>query len=1347
MTPRRTGPPSASELHRRWLQLVDTDGPFLSIPVLKRVWPQGMPALDGDRHAAVMAAKPAFEQAWDAWDSHHDPARPDQAAANVYAAARDVWVDLLLRDVVGWADFYTTDLASLPIAAPVATSPDRQVSVRPTGAVVHGDPIGALVMVVPPSDSLRDIIDDGWAASGIDRMEAVLRAAGVPVGLVTDGRWWGLVCARDGEMAASGIVDAQTWAEEREVRDAFLTLLHLQRLVGGKPEDRLPALFAESVAAAEEITEALGVQVRRAVELLVSAFSEAAEDARGRGEPDPLPADRGQVYEAAVTIMMRVVFLLFAEERSLLPQGELFTLGYGLSGELDALDRRAREENSEALDGTHLTWHRLLATSQALYAGASFEDIRLPSYGGSLFHPGRFPFLLQRQESGPLRIAVSDRVMLEVLRAVQVAELRGQPARRISFRDIDVEQIGYIYEGLLGYTCVDVDQITLGLIGSAGAEPEITLAELESITGRYADPTRTAEAIIAHVQASQPASRPPTKAALAKAYRSSEEVEDAERALLAVTRGDALRTRLRPVVGMIRRDLRDRPVVVQPGGLLVVETPSRATAGAHYTPRSLAEEVVEHAIEPLVFSPGPHQTADRDRWRRISSDAILDLKVADIACGSGAFLVAAARYLAARLVEAWRVEGAAIGEPHALYLSAVRKVVASCLYGADINAMAVEMCKLSLWLVSLDPKLPFSFVDDKVLHGNSLLGLTDVGQLKAMHIDPDKISNAPSLFDLDVEAILRRAANLRRRLATEVDDLDPQRSAITKRRQLRELQETVAPLALVADGVIAAGLALGGKPGKTLDSAYENLRIAVADAFPSEGDGDRVWLDKIIADGLTPTMPTDYERWQPLHWILAVPDVLERGGFDAVIGNPPFLGGKKISGATGSNVREWFVNVLAGEAKGNADLVAYFFLRAWSLLTGKGNLGFIATNTVAQGDTREVGLDRMVADGFSITRSIQSRPWPAASVNLEFAAAWGSRGSVADQVPRVSDDITVARISPLLEPAGRTEGAPIRLVENAGIAFIGCYVLGMGFVVAPSQAQSWIEEEPTNREVLFPFLNGEDLNSRPDCSGSRWVIDFGLRTELAAREFHLPFDRVLQLVKRERSRKAAAVREAPWWLYWRTRPAMRKAIADLDEVLVISLVSKSVMPMRVPTGQVFSHRLGVFATNSYVDQATLSSMVHWLWAVTYSSTLESRVNYAPSDVFLTFPRPVLTDWLDKTGRRLDTERRETMLRRDLGLTKLYNLINDPDIADESDKDVAKLRAIHVELDRAVMDAYGWSDVDLGHGFHTYRQMQRWTVSPAARIEILDRLLEENHRRAAAQGTAPAPSEDNEEAEA
>ncbi|MGH3991761.1 MAG: DNA methyltransferase, partial [Pseudonocardiaceae bacterium] len=485
--------------------------------------------------------------------------------------------------------------------------------------------------------------------------------------------------------------------------------------------------------------------MRRAVELLVQALSEAALGTA----PDPLPAKRADVYEAAVTVLMRVVFLLFAEERGLLPQSRLFAMGYGISDELDALDARAREEGTEALDATHLTWHRLLATSQALYRGASFEDLRLPSYGGSLFDPARFGFLTARGPRATLAITVSDRVMLEVLRAVQIAQLKGQPARRISFRDIDVEQIGYIYEGLLGYTCAKVDEVTVGLIGKPGEEPEIPLTDLEGIFVTFRGDTSRANEILAWAKEHQPAATAPTKAALAKAIRENEKIEDAERALRAVTTDADLRDRLRPFIGIIRRDLRNRPLVVVPGGVLVVETPSRASAGAHYTPRSLAEEVVRYALEPLVFDPGPHQTVDG--WVPVSSDRILDLKVADIACGSGAFLVAAARYLAARLVEAWHREGVTHGTPHDLSVRAIRTVVATCLYGADINAMAVEMCKLSLWLVSLDPKLPFSFVDDKVLHGNSLLGLTDAQQLKLKHINPGSATEQPSLFEVDVD--------------------------------------------------------------------------------------------------------------------------------------------------------------------------------------------------------------------------------------------------------------------------------------------------------------------------------------------------------------------------------------------------------------------------------------------------------------------------------------------------------------------------------------------------------------------------------------------------------------------
>ena len=149
---------------------------------------------------------------------------------------------------------------------------------------------------------------------------------------------------------------------------------------------------------------------------------------------------------------------------------------------------------------------------------------------------------------------------------------------------------------------------------------------------------------------------------------------------------------------------------------------------------------------------------------------------------------------------------------------------------------------------------------------------------------------------------------------------------------------------------------LGGKPGKALNVAYENLSHRDRPGLPTEEQPDRTHARRTSSTaGLTPTVTTDYDRWKPLHWILTVPDVMERGGFDAIVGNPPFLGGQKLTGALGTNVRDWFVTHLADGKRGSADLVAYFFLRAMSLLTSRGNLGLIATNTVAQGDTREVG--------------------------------------------------------------------------------------------------------------------------------------------------------------------------------------------------------------------------------------------------------------------------------------------------------------------------------------------------------------------------------------------------------
>ncbi|MCA2266295.1 type II restriction endonuclease subunit M [Mycobacterium marseillense] len=1316
---------NAADLHRQWLELVDTEGPFLAIPPLKRVWPQGMPRLPEDRKEALIYARKDFEPTWEALDRAPD----DPATLDAYRIARDKWVETVLREVVGWAE----SLSWGEVPGVSAQSPNRAVMVTAHGALTGPDGIGALVYVIDPADSLRQVPNDLWAAAPADRMEALLRDNGIEIGIVTDGRWWGLVCAREGSMAASGIVDALTWIEEPRTRDAFLALLGRQYIVGGVPNERLPVLFAESIAAAEEITEALGAQVRRAVELLIASFSESAADAQNWSSLNPLPSDPHQSYEAALTVMMRIVFLLFAEERGLMPSGELFEQGYGIAGSLDRLQGRETADGEETLDATSMMWHRLLATSQALYAGASFEGMRMPAYGGSLFDPARFPFLTATTEHGTLALTVSDRVMLHVLRSVQQAVLKGGEARRISFRDIDVEQIGYIYEGLLGYTAVTVDQPYLGLQGKKGEEPEIPLAVLEGLAAEHATPKEVAEAIRAWVEHDQPAATPQSAPAITKALGAKAEPNMVS-ALTQAAGGDAeLRERALKWLSLIREDLRGRPFIVRAGGLIVKETLSRKNAGAHYTPKSLAEEVVLHALQPLCYSPGPYQTADEAAWKLKSSDDILSLKVGDIACGSGAFLVAAVRYLAERVVEAWTAEDSANSQRRDLYLRAIREVVANCIYGADINDMAVEMCKLSLWLVSLDRDLPFSFVDDKIFLGNSLLGLTSLDQLRKLHIDPSRVpaTSMIDIFDVDIDAIIHRAAELRRKLATEIVENDPARNSNAKRRQLTQLRDLTGELRKIADGVIAAGLALGGKPGKALDEAYENLRVAVKAAHPESGQPDSTMLDSTMDTGLAPTVPTDYRRWRPNHWVLEAPDVVvERGGFDAIIGNPPFLGGKKISGAVGSDLREWLVNVIAGGATGNADQVAYFFLRAQSLLASNGTLGLIATNTIAQGDTRQVGLDRMADAGFVITRSIQSRSWPVASASLEFAAVWGTVGPVAEDVARFSDEASVKRISTLLEPEGAVEGKPLSLNENAGTAFQGCVVVGLGFVLEPGEAQGWISEDRRNAEVVFPYLNGEDLNQRPDCSASRWVIDFNDASLDTASQFPVPFRRVKNLVYPERQKVNRKAHRERWWQYGDKRPALRKAIAEFEEVLVIGLVSKAVMPARVPTGQVFSHKLAVFATDSYADQAVLSSSLHQMWAIKYGSTLETRVNYSPSDVFETYPRPEVTARLKRIGRTLDSQRREIMLRRKLGLTDLYNLVNEPQITDAVDPDVARMRTIHVELDEAVMDAYGWADVPLNHGFHTYRQMQRWTVSPAARVEILDRLLEENHRRAA-----------------
>lgn len=823
----------STDVHTDWLAQVDVDGPFLAYPVLKDMWPSGVDRL-GDTDDRLITFKQAYAQWQRAFDHYvEQPKTPESREA--YDAVRRAWIDVVLNDMAEWNDLRTDSDITV-------RSPGEQITVTATcGLKGREGESTALLLVCDPISRLRDAGLDGWAANEIDRLAMLLRKAQVEVGIVTDGQWWALVWAKEGKPTGSGMVNALTWAEEPLLRDAFLTLINQRRFRASDAEQRLTRLFERSELEAEEVTEALGTQVRRSVELLVQAFSEARLEAAKAGDLDPLTDKPDDIYQAAVTVMMRIVFLLFAEERDMLPTEQLYWDSYAIKDLLDDLRAQAAG-GEEHLDESYDAWHRLLAVSQALHGGVNYDEMRMPAYGGSLLDPERFPWLHATDSRG-LRLKVSDRVMLHVLESVQTVVAKGE-RRRISFREIDVEQIGYIYEGLLGYSCAEVaDDIILGLVGKDGAEPEIPLASINDLYDEHGgDSKKFASALVAWIKENQSAATGRTVAALTKLVDREPAGDDrAElvRMLSPVAAGD--RDLLETLVrwgSLIRRDLRNIPLVVPVGGLVVIETPSRKNAGAHYTPRSLAEEVVVHALQPLVYEPGPLQSNDENEWRLKPAAAILDLKVADIAAGSGAFLVAAARYLSERLVEAWIAEAMldapASLEADELRRRALREVIARCLYGADINPMAVEMCKLSLWLVSMDKTKPFSFVDDKVFCGNSLLGLTSLDQLRDLDIVP-KSANKQQQLLVDVDMKISAATQLRLELASPVDDRDPMRSSRAKTRLLEQFRQTTAELRLIADGIVAAALPLGGKPGRQLDDAFKTLSWQLHEAFPADG--------------------------------------------------------------------------------------------------------------------------------------------------------------------------------------------------------------------------------------------------------------------------------------------------------------------------------------------------------------------------------------------------------------------------------------------------------------------------------------------------------------------------------
>jgi hypothetical protein len=1216
--------------------------------------------------------------------------------------------------VLGWSfspKGYTDSNGSLPSELEVPL-PDYGEILRPDLAIREIDPPEGgskwqlLVRLLGPQEDLDEIAqrDGRLEASEHGRMERLLRETGVPAGLLFNGQTLRLISAPRGE--SSGWVDfhvadmAQTAG--RPILSALRLLLNEQRLLALPKQKRLAALLAESRKFQNEVSERLAEQVLHALYELLRGF-QAAHDASGgellgrvlREQPD-------EVYRAMLTVILRLVFLLYTEERDMLPEDETFIRAYSISG----LYERLREDGAlhpDTMEQRYGAWAQLIALFRIIHDGASLGEARLPARRGVLFDPDRYPFLegrpisarqIHERVSPPL---VPDGTVWRVIEDLLVLD-----GERISYRALDVEQIGSVYETMMGFRL----EIASGLSVSIRSQKRFSApsaVDLEELLGL--DGSKRAKWIADRADRKLTAtqSRPLTAA---------ETVED-------------LHAALRPVI-----DFGATPDLVPKGAMVLQPSLERRRTGSYYTPRTLTQPIVRTTLEPILTRLKVEATSPRP-------EQILDLKICDPATGSGAFLVEACRQLGDALVESWRAHGdiPSIPSDEDEVVYARRLVAQRCLYGVDRNPVAVDLAKMSLWLVTLAREHPLTFVDHAIRHGDSLVGLTR-HQIEASHWDPA----APAVAAHKVRQQIEKVVDLRANIRTAGEE--------TSDWELRDLwhraQVELDEVRLYGDLVVAA--------------FFEG-------ASPREREAKRAEYTQAIVDGEADKYRHWLEAWRdaepplaPFHWDIEFPEVFEREnpGFDAFVGNPPFGGKNTVAASNPGDYLGW-LKMLHRESHGNADHVAHFFRRTFDLLRDGGTFGLIATNTIAQGDTRATGLRWICTHNGQVYAATKRFKWPG-SAAVVVSVVHTIKGNYPG--PRKLDGRDAERISAFLFHEGSDED-PARLFANAEKSFVGSYVLGMGFtfddgdnkgVASPlAEMKRLIAKEARNGEVIFPYIGGEEVNSSPTHSHHRYVINFGERPEEDVRRCWPDLLAIVEeRVKPERAKlmnnPIGRKRAKYWWQYGSVAKELYIAIRHLDRVLVISSVGQHAAFAFLPIQTVFSHALIVFALPTNAAFCALQARPHEVWARFLGSSMKDDLRYTPSDCFETYPFP--KGWethavLEEAGKTYYEFRADLMIRNDEGLTKIYNRFHDPN---EQDADILKLRELHAAMDRAVLDAYGWSDVPTGCDFFLDYEIDeeewgdkkkpwRYRWPDEVRDQVLARLLALNRVRAEAEARA------------
>ncbi|MDE2240802.1 MAG: N-6 DNA methylase, partial [Rhodospirillales bacterium] len=556
------------------------------------------------------------------------------------------------------------------------------------------------------------------------------------------------------------------------------------------------------------------------------------------------------LYEGLLTVLMRLVFVLYAEDRDLLPSRsdararEIYETSYSVRGLYAKLTEDATL-NPDTMDERRGGWGGLLALFRLIHKGhqSGFVQAR----GGKLFDPDEFPFLEGRaSKDDPARImAVSDGCLLRILEGLMTLKLRGAERERLSYRTLDVEQIGSVYETVMGFTVEAAKSRVLAIKAGKNNKTPVFVALDELLTKKAKDRIK---------ELKDNAGRSLT-AAQAKPVEDAKSVEDLAAAL----------------DGMVDERGSPKKRIAASGTPILQPTGERRRTGSHYTPRSLTAPIVKYALEPAFERLGPDATPEH----------VLELKVCDPAMGSGAFLVEACRALGERLVVAWvrwPQTRPTIPADEDEELHAQRLVAQRCLYGVDKNPRAVDLARLSLWLATLARDHEFTFLDHALKCGDSLVGLTarQIGRLAWKDGQSDYSPFDGFLQDRVVEAMAAR-----REIQDAPDDIQ---RAIQEARH-RHIEARLNDIRTIGDSIIAAFFS-ADKP-KQRETARQQLSLW-ANLKP-----EYFWPKlREFAAGLY----AEPHSLHPFHWEIEFPEVFaqQNKGFDAIVGNPPFAGKNTI---------------------------------------------------------------------------------------------------------------------------------------------------------------------------------------------------------------------------------------------------------------------------------------------------------------------------------------------------------------------------------------------------------------------------------------------------------------------